>query len=367
MDFGFAPGTTPQDNRVRALFTRRTNTTLIHQQSIAHVADFLGHLLNTPADTKPVGNLLIGSHGNDQGWLQIGLDATLGGDIDFEKLVAAVTSGSVSIPAALITNPDDTPAAVTVHIRGCRIGMAKTYVEKLKEALGGGVTVTAPKHFHAIISGGDGTYEFLSYGFQITPKDAFPDRAALVAAFAAKNLKDIDGAVVPAAKWETWVPQAIGEGRVEVAAFESLGQSAGGVTQLSVKREFRHEKLNYVQEVTGLATQPKTHADKVDALKNNLSTAPLFATSHDFPVYERVGYAGVEEFVNGFKWAFTWTKEEADNILTCSGTRHDYTLLIPVTEPSTSNLIFNYYPQPGGPNAVVETMQETDARLFLTV
>jgi hypothetical protein len=276
-----------------------------------------------------------------------------------------VTSGSVTIPSALISNPDGTTVPVRVHIKGCMIGAAQPFVAKLKEALGNTVPVTAPRHFHGITSGPDGTHEYLAYSFRVVRKTASPDRPSLLAEFGAKAFTFVDGSVVPAANWGTWIPNNIAGARTEVPFFANLGQSAGGSTQVRVARQFRHHTTSFPYTIAGLAAQPPTPAAKLNELQSALASDPEFDGAHAFPKHQRLGYANVNDFFNGFTWAFTWTKAKE---LICNGTRHDYTVLVPVTDPATNDLIFNFFPAvSGGPNPPVVTMQETDARLFLTV
>ena len=83
---------------------------------------------------------------------------------------------------------------------------------KLKEALGGVVPVTAPKHFHFVFpdkypNGYGGMFEWMNYDFAIHSKTPL-GRPAIIAALKAKKYDFYDGTKVPDAWWNGWVPAA---------------------------------------------------------------------------------------------------------------------------------------------------------------
>ena len=92
---------------------------------------------------------------------------------------------------------------------------------------------------------------------------------------------------------------------------------------------------------------------------------PHFQEGYPFPFYERWGYDDVEEFLAGLKWTFRrGTKGEA-NTLFGTGTRVEYSLLIPIVDPTDGHLFFNFYP-PTGPMPPKQIL-ETDSFFFTTV
>jgi hypothetical protein len=383
VDYGFAPGASAYDGLMRHLLDDRPNTDLISLRAVRTVADFFQHLEATAAIPKPVGNLLIASHGNDSGWMQIDLDGALAVDTQYEVVEQAVTSGSVTLPKDLYHNADGTVAATTIQIRGCRIGVAEPFVDKLKEAFGGDVPVGAPKHFHVVFPGNyanglGGMFEYLAYSFKIVRRDPFgaAERGQLVAAFAGAGFTLIDGSAVPGNRWDKWVPSArrMNRTRTRTAISVPLGQQAGTITTLrdSNGREFRHDVDRFTFTITGLAGPP-AEADQMNVLRNAINASPKFAAAHPFPINQRYGHATGNDFVNGMRWAFNWQAGR----LVCVGTQNTYTVVVPVTEsapdpagrppdPPSGNLLFNFYPRPGGAAAVVETMPVGDGRLFYT-
>jgi Domain of unknown function (DUF4157) len=96
--------------------------------------------------SKPIGNLYIVSHGNEDGTLGFGLDAS---DTDRRLTVielrnALHPSGGGSSKLASVASVVD--AQTRIHIKGCDIGRTQEMVELIDEAFGGAGTVTAPTH-----------------------------------------------------------------------------------------------------------------------------------------------------------------------------------------------------------------------------
>jgi len=53
----------------------------------------------------------------------------------------------------------------------------------------------------------------------------------------------------------------------------------------------------------------------------------------------------------------------------CVGRQHEYTVLVPITDPpdlATGNLIFNFYPPAGSTVAAVENLMTSDSTMFYT-
>ncbi len=380
MDYGFSPGTTSQDGRVRRLFQRRATLTLVHKKKLRHVAAFINHLNTTATIPKPVGDLWLGSHGNEEGWLQIDLDGAKPLNTTYEVLVAADASGSVDLPLALRQQADGTQVAVTVHLRACRIGHAEPFMQKLKACFDGASAVTAPRHLHMIRElPSYGSFEFLGYGFKVFRKDKYKKRADLVAAFKAVGLKFIDGSAVPDASWDKWIPRNIDVKKVMPSYRPNLGQQIGKLSRLPAWREYRHRVRRCPFTLTGLAAKPPDNAASMNVLRGFVLNDARFQAGYAYPVYERFGYSSANDFLNGWKWSFSWitvkdpVTKKKEKALFCAGTRHDYEVVIPITDPTSDNdlakqtLYFNYYPAGGVPHAQTTTLHENDARLFKTV
>lgn len=380
MDYGFAPGRTSYDSWLRRLFQRRANLTLVHKKKLRTVAAFINHLHTTPAIHAPIGDIWIGAHGNAEGRLRIALDGASPPKASYEVLEAVDASGSVDLPLALRQHADGTQVAITVRFRSCRIGHAEPLVKKLKACFDGVNALTAPKHLHSIRDlPSHGSFEFLSYSFKVFRKDRYKKKADLVAAFKAAGLTFIDNSPVPDGWWDKWIPKNIQVRRIRPSWRLRLGQKIGKLSRLPYWREYRHKVRRCPFTLRGIAAKPANDAASMNALRNYVANKPNFYTNHAWPVYKRFGYSSANDFLDGWKWSFSWitvenpvTKKE-EKALFCSGTRHDYEVVIPVTDPTSHNnlskqtLYFNFYPRGGVAYAQTITLNENDARLFRTV
>jgi hypothetical protein len=393
MDYGFAPGGTGYDNLARTLLERRPNTTVIHQGAILDVEDFINHLDTNAGIAKPVGDLLIVSHGNASGRMAIDLDSTSvnpdgtpATQTTYEVLEQAVASHSVRIPAAL-HNAQPNPILFDVHILGCRIGQAPPFVQRLKDAFGRPRSVTAPKHFH--LAGGIGSsrrritrfgsYEYLLYSFEITrPDRERPDPARLRTKIEAVNAFDNHGftfipaqaggvgAAVPRAVWQREIPNNL-QGRVQ-RRFVNLGQNVGrGFRRFRIEHQFRNEVQTFPYTISPVAADPGNQAAKEAMLRASITAHPQFQAppAHAFPFYQRFGYGNVNDFLNGFSWVCDWRRQEQQ--LVCVGSRRVYTVIVPVVDPVNQNLLFNLFPVAGSGLVQVTNLPRNDVRLFLTV
>lgn len=203
MDFGFAPGGTAQDGRVRQLFQRRANTTLIHNpRTIATVRAFVDHLATSGTVARPIEDALIGAHANSEGWIFIPMFGGQAGPTSYEILedTLANPARSIALQDAVIGHNPGDPITHSVHFKGCNIGKAQPFVAKFREALGDHVNVTAPKHFHGITPEPRlGIFEYMAYEFSLRQPTDFPNRAAVLAAFQAAGFSYVDGTAVAAA------------------------------------------------------------------------------------------------------------------------------------------------------------------------
>lgn len=396
MDYGFAPGTTAQDVRVRTMIQRRVPATTL-KASGATLKDFIDDLDSDASVTKPVDNLVVGTHASSEGFLfmpvfpgQKDFNGDLNNDTDFEILEKAVSApGPIRIPDLLIgfTNP---PPTHSLHIKGCNIGrdranMTRTpaapFLNKLQEALGGHVNVTGPKHFHGLASmdDGSGTFEYMAQEFVVRTKavpakrgfTGFASRAVAVAAFAGAGFTYHDGSAIPAADWEPLIPKKIRK----TARFDvSLPLGAGGVEvdgrkTLKVGREFRVELAKIPWSFTPPGGIPSTPSAKLAALRADIAADARFAATHAWPAYERVGFNSFTNWFDGHHWTISVVKTE----LVCIGRRYDYTVVLPivdrtVTPAAKRPVIFNFYP--GGNTtqaAITSGFVESNNRFFARV
>ena len=198
-DHGFAPGGGPdpatpgaagQQARIRALLQRRPSTQLHEIPQTVH--DFI-EVIRTDPDELPIGNALIGSHANSEGFVFIEMFAdqakvvatTQPGQSDFEVLQA-----TVDLRSSRTVNQDDpnlwSRGNHFVHFIGCNIGKVTKFMNKFKETLAAN-QLTAPNHFHGLtyLKKDANLYEFMAYEFKVFREDHFPNRTALIDAFKA--------------------------------------------------------------------------------------------------------------------------------------------------------------------------------------
>ncbi|HEX8494996.1 MAG TPA: hypothetical protein VF658_19300 [Pyrinomonadaceae bacterium] len=369
MNYGFAPGGTPQDGRVRLLFARRPNTTLIAaQRGRTVVRQFIGHLNTSPAITRPVDDLLLGAHANDEGFLFAPMFAGQNGATTFETLEATLAdpNKSIVIPNPLIGFTAGDPITHSFHIKGCNIGKAAPFLTKLKEALGDNVNVTAPKHFHGITEyAAQGVWEWMAYEYKISQRDPFANQAAAIAEFTAQNFTRIDGSTVPATEWAGWIPNRITQTDSRVITV-NLGQTIGRRSTIQAIQEFRVRRgqFNYTITFPNSQSVPTTQPDREQALDQSLNSNPLFDAVHPFPEYVRWGYTSIADFLAGYQWTFS----RSGAVLVCVGRRWEYTMLVPILDLATGDIIFNFYPNAGSPQAPITTgLQESDTDYFETV
>lgn len=391
MDYSFAPGGTPFDGLLRDFFARRGSTTLIAATAARNtLREFIDHVNTAGTITQPIQDLLLGTHANAQGYLaatmfdnQIGrtgyevMEDAISGRHTSDSTTPDTTLTSVAIPDTLIGYTTG-PIANNFHIKGCNVGRATVFLQKMKEALGDHVNLTAPIHFFGLYSNtAYGVWEFMAYEFNLLSKTAFPNRAALVTAFDNKGLTFYNGDPVPVTDIETWVPRTITAGSTTALTLP-LGTSIGSRSTIPVQRQFRYrgpEDYTFTINFANASQVPTTPADRMTALENGLDSFKYrssdaiggFDSSHPYPEYERWGYASKQDFLDEHDWRF----EKSGRSLICRGRFHSYTLLVPITDRAAGNLgnvIFNFHPNTGSPHAAITTgFVETDTDFFATV
>ena len=364
MDYGFAPGLTPQDGRARNLFARRANTTLVAPKALTTVRGFANRLLTSGTVTRPIDDALLAAHANSEGWIFIPMFPKQKGGTNFETLEKTLSdpAKSIAIDDAVIGYTAGDPIMHSVHFKGCNIGKAPPFLTKFREALGGNVMVTAPKHFHGIYEHtAYGSWEFMSYEFQIRNKKDFPTRTALLAAFDAEGFTFIDGTPVPTAEWAKWVPKKnIGKG-VKTPLSPKLGVAIGKRKTIETEREYRVSRLGFSWSIKfSGGPPPATTAARQAAFEGSVGGDAVFQSTHGYPYYERVGYASLADFFAGY----TWTHDVKKSTLYTSGSRVEYTILQPITDMTTGDLVFNFHPLSTTPYTAITNLNETDSDYF---
>lgn len=367
MDYGFAPGATPQDERARLLFQRRANTTLVAGTKLVTVRAFAAHLLSSVAVARPIDDALIGAHANSEGRMFIPMFAKQPRVTDYEILeeTIATASKSIAIDDTVIGHSPGDPITHSVHFKGCNLGKALPFLTKFREALGGNVTVTAPIHFHGMWEHSDfGIWEYMSYEFQVRNKERFATRAALLAAFDAEAFPYIDTTTIPTADWEKWVPKDIKKS-VKLTVTGKLGVSIGKRKTIPTDLEFRMMPLTYSSTLSypNPASVPKNTAAQQAIFETTVNADPEFDSNHAYPVYKRVGYETLPLFFAGHTWKHVIVK----NKLITTGTRIEYTVLLPIVDMVTGLLVFNFHPLAGKPYVAINNLAESDPLYFASM
>ncbi|HEX8314208.1 MAG TPA: hypothetical protein VF609_04415 [Flavisolibacter sp.] len=378
MDYGFAPGTTDQDGRVRNMFSRRGATTLITAgRNRSTVKQFIGHLDSTGTITKPIDDILIGTHANSQGYLFIPMFPRQAGPTTYETLEDTISDAtkSITVPDSLIGYTTGDPITKSFHIKGCNIGKATPFLDKLKEAIGGNMNVTAPIHFHGLYENTtQGTWELMEYEFRLIRKNAFATRADYIAALEAEGFTFYNNDAIATTDWEAWVPQNITQASA-VSVPLPLGVTLNRRTTIPFDRSFRYRATDYTYTITFTGAIPSSMPDRMAALSaaldadkyRNTDTIGSFDPAHPYPEYVRWGYSSKQDFLDEHEWRFS----PSGNQLVCSGRFHEYTLLVPVTDREAAtmgNLLFNFYPiASAGLSAITTGLPVTDTNFFATV
>ena len=118
MDFGFAPGSDGQLQSLQGMFSRRLATTLISKRGVTTIHAFVNALDTSTGITKPIGDVLIGGHANDEGQLFITAFAGQQGPTLFETLEKSMSdpTKSIAISDTLIGRKPDVPITHAGHI-----------------------------------------------------------------------------------------------------------------------------------------------------------------------------------------------------------------------------------------------------------
>lgn len=397
MDHGFAPGLTNFDLQYRNLLANRATTTLDTTAypppvRVKTVAAFWTHLKATAA--KPIGDVLLISHGNETGDMALKLIGT--GRTDYEELLriqaTQADADAVKLPDELRqSSPGMPPLPRKIHIRGCLVGQDTKYMNRLQDVLGNKVAVTAPLHLaglQALLPGkrhvadppSHGYLEFLMYEFEVRAKTAITDRALLVDAFKKARHKFIDRVQVPDALWDQWVPAksfnaAASPITMPPLALNAVIESTDPTVKLPKLKvfwsdgAFKHYTFPMTVKIAA-ATEPKA-ADHRALILTELRKSTSFSRA-DHPFQEQWRFASLEAMVDALSWTPTYSRRK--QMLTMVGIRHSYAAEIHLCDPAvgakdkpdTWQLIYNFYPLRTLPINAIERMAVTDARLFFT-
>jgi hypothetical protein len=402
VDYAFAPGVESRLKMLQQLLRDRTDgtaaldTTLIEVAGVTTVAEFIRHVDTT--GTLPVSDIVLGSHGNDTGWLEIDIDTVAPRAVNYKVLKEAwddiTRRNRLRIPADMYTTANGQRAPVRVLIKGCRVGQATKFVDGVKMLFGGALPVIAPRHFYAvrpIINTRRtrprgpitqviklGQFEHLVYSNEVTAPTEL-SRPALLAAYRGRGFQQYDATSstpnpIPD-RWDTWLPSArhLGAKKRPIDYTVSLGRTIETFTTLSGMAEYRHRPFKLPVPITNPTPAAKTKSGFKTALSQRPDYQPGWGPT-GFPVHEQLGPANLDGTATTFDQffsSFTWTPSKDKNAdpFVWTGVRHEYNVLLPVvkrplTGKSTDQLIYNYFPPRGTGGTRFIELLESQAGLF---
>lgn len=375
VDYGFAPGTSGFDQAIRAVLVAKAGVRVVDRpKNLVDIFRFLRF-----AAPRPIRSVYLGAHSWVGGSLSIRATPTshpYGPDYDdLEELDGSELLGFTD--AEVQPRPRDArgrPFPLDVHIRGCRLGRARPWLERFKRVLWSRAgdksavgRVTAPRHYQVAgrYAPPEGRTEFMLYGFEASSPTALRSRLDVVRAFHRAGHRTVDGRPVPLKSWNDWVPQ------------KDLGIDQDGKTQIVLPLDgHRHDVgVSYAPRddsaqfaaLVGSQQLPKAHKDLVAWVVAQARQAvaegklPTFAADHPFPVHRRNGFASLEAYLRAFSWR---PGKLADGTDVVRGQRVVYTLRRPVVDRG-NRLYVNFYPDFRGQEVVM--LRESDSRFFESV
>jgi hypothetical protein len=378
MDFAFAPGATSYDRIMRKMYTNRASTTVIKSAGVNSIKDFFNHL--STHVTTPLANILIGTHGNESGWMNVQLDPAFDAHTTYEALGKAFnpTTRSCQLVDNII-NPrpldsNSQPIDPFVFIRGCRIGVMTPFIQKFKDVINGlsttDIGVTAPLFYHVVYSMAQGVFEGFNYDFHIFQSTSIANKATLVALLDAVGYTDMYGTDITTAKWNAWVPARITRG-VDPLVRVKLNPSP--ITRLTSLRagRYKYQRSNILtlRMDPSVGTLPTTQATIVPFLKTlmtnqaaNAGTDPfwlMFRDTHPLPFYKRYEYDSIDDLVDGLEWILN----AKSRVFT--GRRYEYYVSPPVINNNANNeMVFNFYASPSGGATSSSMFADDDGNYF---
>jgi hypothetical protein len=358
MDFAFVPGIGDKSlERLSDLLQRLPDTIVTLTEPATTVSIWLSVVDQVVTNTGagPVGNLLIGAHGEEEGNWYIALDSGTAVPAVYETIEKCTT---IKIPAAVM-GPQ-----TWVRLKSCLLGDIKPLLLVMKKALGNPPAVTAPRYIHSHVNGLlRGIWEFMTYQFVVVGPDSgrkpLADRNAAKAAFAdpGNQFQLIDKSNVPVTLWESCIPPA---GALNLKPTTSDKATApffvtapnffgnGVAAFLAFQTRFFSVLETVPMPAFESAFIPAGQITIADTLAQFLVTKPEYQDTHPYPVFKRYGHKTLEDFTNGFKWNVTDSPGKTKTYsLQYVGTRYRYRLEVPITKPGTNELIYNFYPDSG--------------------
>jgi hypothetical protein len=367
MDYAFVPGRTDGEKEARQFFNVRVPKTSLVGDAVKTVHDFTTFLATPGKVPPPIGDLLIGTHAADEGgYIGVPLfknqkKLTNQALTNYETLDKTTTDSSLSI---------NIPTSVTqgfVHIRGCNIGKARPFLTRLRQVMGGNVSITAPLFFDEFQhSSRYGSWEYMAYEFVVrNPKD-FDKRDDLVDAFKNGGFKLVDNITpVPSAQWEDpkWIPANIKK-QNKVPSQTTFGDPIGDRSTIKTFTEFRIDRAPFtwnIQYTSGALPPASEYEQRIRA---SIESTPLFNKTpplHPFPGWVRLGYEDLSTFYGQHTWTY-WVKGRT---LFARGARTRYTVVQPIIV--NGKVVINFFPLAGKSFTPVVKLNTTDTLYFAQV
>jgi hypothetical protein len=187
------------------------------------------------------------------------------------------------------------------------------------------------------------------------------DKKAVVGAFVAAKLTLIDGNPVPQKLWTAWIPDKPnlpGDNEYPNSVVIPITKQKG-----SAPRKFRYRHRTFLKTPGSFALleDKGMKQDRKDALEQELTKLDRYKDTHPFPEFKRYGYNTMGEFMDGWDWDFKYDK--SSKTLFFNGSRHEYTLIQPIVEVKTGELVLNFYPTTKK-GSVLELLKPSDTRFF---
>lgn len=380
-DFAFIMGSDSFYSRASAYLGRRPSTIVVPRGNIDSLEEIVQTILTGPQITMPISNIIIVSHAAEEL-----LSFKLTNDSSETKIYPDLLCPYVSnterpqIGDRVISN------SANIHIRGCNIGNHEQFLRFIKDVFGGSVTVTAPKHIDFFggfnYDVGRGRFEYMLYHYTVLTQARVSSKEELVGLFRDKyELEtDINGTLLTEANWTEWLPAENAlhpsGGSTRVRSSHRHGCSSPIDSAMHVSREYRYESQNPYTFLLSSWQQPGTdppaeESERLDNLRTVMEGLDDMQTNYpssacQYPYYTRWGYDSFDDFFDALNWSTNWSS--STRIMTCTGTRHQYELRIPIADDQNSlmiNAILNTGDREYMPNC--HDIEETDTDFFASV
>jgi hypothetical protein len=154
-----------------------------------------------------------------------------------------------------------------------------------------------------------------------------------------------------------------------------LSPAVGTQTIVTVHREYRYETIPF--KWTWKAPDPGNDHDRIELLRTTLPQGTvngvhIYDPTYEWPLYERFGFSSLNDYVDNLNWKDTFSGGTHH----FAATRHEYTVMLPVTDPPAAAVppakppnpvlkFYNFFPRTAATGPAVVNLDETNAQLFL--